>query len=90
MVIKRHLQAGSFAKAGAQIVSIADVTSLLGKATIGEGQLGEVTIGNQVKIKINALNDKEFIGNITRISPTATLPARTFTAEITILLEMEC
>ncbi len=84
VVTKRHLQAGSFAKAGAQIVSIADVTSLLGKATIGEGQLGEVTIGNQVKIKINALNDKEFIGNITRISPTATLPARTFTAEITI------
>lgn len=84
IVIKRYLQAGSFAKAGAQIVSIADISSLLGKATIGESQLGEVTIGNQVKIKINALGDKEFIGTITRISPTATLPARTFTAEITI------
>ena len=84
VVIKRYLQAGSFAKAGAQIVSIADISSLLGKATIGESQLGEVTIGNQVKIKINALGDKEFLGTITRISPTATLPARTFTAEITI------
>lgn len=84
VVTKRYLQAGSFAKAGAQIVNVADITSLLGKATIGEAQLGEITMGNQVKIKINALNDKEFIGNITRISPTATLPARTFTAEITI------
>ena len=84
VVIKRYLQAGSFAKAGAAIVSIADVTSLLGKATIGESQLKEVTMGNQVKVKISALDDKEFIGTITRISPTATLPARTFTAEVTI------
>lgn len=85
VVIKRYLQAGAFAKAGAQIVSIADVSSLLGKATVGEAQLRELTIGSQVKIKINALQDKEFIGQITRISPSATLPARTFTAEVTIL-----
>lgn len=85
VVIKRYLQAGSFAKAGAQIVSIADVSSLLGKATVGEAQLRELTIGSQVKIKINAFEDKEVIGQITRISPTATLPARTFTAEVTIL-----
>lgn len=84
IVIKRHLQAGFFAKAGSPIVSIADVSSLLGKATVGENQLQEVTLGAQVKITVAALGDKEFIGKITKISPTATLPARTFTAEITI------
>lgn len=84
VVLKRYIQAGSYAKAGAQIVSIADVSSLLGKATIGESQLNEISVGLQVKIKVNALQDKEVVGIITRISPTATLPARTFTAEITI------
>lgn len=84
IVIKRYLQAGFFAKAGSPIVSIADVSSLLGKATVGESQFNEVIIGAQVKIKVTALGDKEFIGTITKISPTATLPARTFTAEITI------
>ena len=85
VVIKRYLQAGYFAKAGAQIISIADVSSLLGKATVGEAQLSELTLGSDVKIKLTAFGDKEFVGKITRISPTATLPARTFTAEITIL-----
>jgi membrane fusion protein (multidrug efflux system) len=85
IVTKRYIQAGSFAKAGAQIVSIADVSSLLAKATVGEAQLHELTLGSQVKIKINALGDKEVLGNITRISPTASLPARTFIAEVTML-----
>lgn len=84
IVLKRYIQAGSYAKAGSQIVSIADVSSLLGKATLGESELSEIAVGLQVKIIVNALQDKEFTGTITRVSPAATLPARTFTAEITI------
>lgn len=84
IVLKRYIQAGSYTKTGAQIVNIADVSSLLGKAIIGESQLNEISVGLPATIKINALQDKEFNGTITRISPTATLPARTFTAEITI------
>ena len=84
IVLKRYLQAGSYAKTGAQIVSIADVSSLLGKATVAESELREIVVGSQVKIKITALQDKEFVGTVTRISPTASLPARTFTAEITL------
>lgn len=85
IIIKRYLQAGSYVKTGSQVVSIADVSSLLGKATIGESQINEISLGLPVKIKVNALQDQEFSGVITRISPAATLPARTFTAEITIL-----
>jgi len=84
IVLKRYVQAGSYAKAGAQIVSIADVSSLLGKAIIAESELSEIAIGALVTIKINALQDKEFVGTVTRISPVAALPARTFTAEVTI------
>lgn len=84
IVVKRQLQAGFYAKAGSPIVTIADITSLLAKATVSEGQISELSVGTPVKIKVNALNGKEFTGTITRISPAAALPARTFTAEITI------
>ena len=85
IVLKRYIQAGSYAKAGSQIVSIADVSSLLAKATIAESELREIVVGSEVKIKIPAMENKEFVGNVTRVSPAATLPARTFTAEVTIL-----
>lgn len=84
IVVKRYLQAGAYAKAGAQVISIADVSCLLGKATIGEAQLSEIAVGLPAVIKVNALQDKEFAGTITRLSPAASLPARTFTAEVTI------
>lgn len=84
IVTKRYLQAGYYVKAGSPIINLADVTNLLAKATVGEAQVNELAIGLPVKIKVSALGDKEFSGTVTRISPAAAMPARTFTAEVTI------
>lgn len=84
IVLKRYVQAGVYTKAGSPIISLGDISSLLAKATIGEGQINDITLGKQVLIRISALGNKEVIGTVSRISPTATLPARTFTVEITI------
>lgn len=84
VVIKRHVQAGTFSKAGIAIVTVADVSTLLAKALVGEAQISELTLGKSVNIKVNAIKDQEFKGTVTRLSPAATLPARTFTAEVSI------
>ena len=84
VVVKRYVQAGAFSKAGAPIVAVADVTSLLAKAVVGEAQISELKLGIPVTVKVNALKDQEFKGTLTRLSPAAALPARTFTAEVNI------
>jgi RND family efflux transporter MFP subunit len=84
VVLKRYLQSGYYAKAGSGIISIGDVSKLLAKAIVGEAQVAQLSVGTQVKIKVGALQNREFVGVITRISPTAAMPSRTFTAEITI------
>lgn len=84
VVLKRYLQSGYYAKAGSGIISIGDVSKLLAKAIVGEAQVAKLSLGTQVKVKVGALQNKEFVGVITRISPTAAMPSRTFTAEITI------
>ena len=84
VVVKRYVQAGTFSKAGAPIVAVADVSSLLAKAVVGEAQVQEVKVGVPVRIRVNALKDQEFTGRLTRLSPAAALPARTFTAEVNI------
>lgn len=83
VVVKRYLQSGVYTKAGTAIISLADVTSLLAKATVGEAQIAQLVVGTKVNVNVDALG-KEFTGVITRISPTASLPSRTFMAEITI------
>lgn len=84
IVLKRHIQAGYYSKAGAAIVTVGDISSLLAKATIGETQVPDIKVGSEVNVEVNALPGQVFKGIITRISPAAALPARTFTAEITI------
>ena len=84
VVIRRHVQAGAFSKAGAAIFTVADVSTLLAKAVVGEAQIAELTLGKSVNVKVDALKGQDFKGRVTRLSPAASVPTRTFTAEVSI------
>ena len=84
VIVKRPVQAGYYTKAGSPIVTLADTSSLLAKAVIGEAQVKDIIPGTAVKVVVDALGAKEFAGTITRVSPAAAFPARTFTAEVSI------
>lgn len=84
VITKRYVQAGTYTHAGSAIVTLSDVSSLLAKATVGEAQVSSLSVGAPVKVKVDALNGQLFDGTVSRISPAAALPSRTFTAEVTI------
>ena len=84
VVIRRHVQAGAFSKAGIAIFTVADTSTLLAKAVVGEAQITELALGKSVNVKVDALKGQEFKGTITRLSPAASVPTRTFTAEVSI------
>ena len=84
VAIRRHVQAGAFSKAGIAIFTVADTSTLLAKAVVGEAQITELALGKSVNVKVDALKGQEFKGTITRLSPAASVPTRTFTAEVSI------
>ena len=84
VVIRRHVQAGAFSKSGIAIFTVADTSTLLAKAVVGEAQITELALGKAVSVKVDALKGQEFKGTITRLSPAAAVPTRTFTAEVSI------
>lgn len=84
IVMTRYLQAGDYAKAGTAIFTIADTSTMLAKATVGEGQITQVKLGDSAQVLIEALSDQPFTGKITKIVPAAAVPARTFTLEVSI------
>lgn len=83
-VLTRYLQPGDYAKAGTPIFTIADTSVMLAKATVGEGQITQVKLGDPAQILVDALSDQPFTGKITKIVPAAAVPARTFTLEVSI------
>jgi RND family efflux transporter MFP subunit len=84
VVVKRFLQPGFYAKAGSSIVTVADISTLLAKATVGEAEITQLKQGASVEVKVDALGNQEFTGSITRVSPVAAMPSRTFIAEVSI------
>jgi membrane fusion protein (multidrug efflux system) len=83
-VLTRYLQPGDYAKAGTPIFTIADTSVMLAKATVGEGQITQVKLGDPAQVLVEALSDQPFTGKITKIVPAASVPARTFTLEVSI------
>ena len=84
VVTRRYIHEGNYVNSGAPIISVADTTELLAVADVGEGHIAELYLGASVNIKVSAYGDEVFKGKITRISPMAQLPARTFKVEISI------
>lgn len=84
VVTRRFLHEGYYVNSGTPIISVADTTELLAVADVGEGHIGSIYLGAPVDIRVAAYGDEIFRGKITRISPVAQLPARTFRVEINI------
>lgn len=84
VITKRYLQAGYYAKTGAPVVSLADTSSMLVKASVGEAEISQLKIGSPATVRVTALGNREIGGKVTRLTPAASLPIRTFTAEVTV------
>ncbi|MDA6070483.1 HlyD family secretion protein [Flavobacterium sp. AC] len=67
---KRTLQPGQMVKEGQSLLSIVSKEKWI-TANFKETQLQYLTVGQEVRIKADALNDKEFTGIITSLSPAS-------------------
>lgn len=86
IIQKRYYQEGYYAKVGTALFQIADISTLLAKIDVPEGYVQSIAVGNPVEIHIPSMSgdNKTVQGIVTRISPVATLPARTFEAEVSV------
>ncbi|MBQ7515367.1 MAG: efflux RND transporter periplasmic adaptor subunit [Schwartzia sp.] len=86
IIQKRYYQEGYYAKVGTALFNIADISTLLVKIAVPEGYIASVAVGGTVTFQIPSMSgsDKTAVGAITRVSPVATMPARTFEAEVSV------
>lgn len=83
-IIKRYYQEGYYNNVGDALFNLADISTLLVKLNIPEGQIGSVKVGSLAEIEIPSMPGKKFIGRVTKIAPVADVPERTFAAEVSL------
>ena len=83
-VVKRYYQEGYYAKDTDALFNVADISTLLVKINIPEGQIGLVQVGSVADIEMPATPGEKFQGRVTKIAAVADAPGRTFAAEVSI------
>jgi HlyD family secretion protein len=70
---------GDSAWTGAAIAEIPDLSSMRIELKLEEVERGQVRLGQQVRVRVDAIADKEFLAELDWISPVATLNFSRFT-----------
>jgi RND family efflux transporter MFP subunit len=84
IVDAKFMNKGEMTSPGVPIISIVDISRVKINAGIPERFVGQVTIGQTVKITSDVLPDEEFEGTISFVSPTLDNQSRTFEIEVVL------
>ncbi len=74
-VITRHIREGEMISAvsaygdGSPIITIGDLSTMLVKVDLNEVDVHDISLGQQVEIRVDALREQSFEGEVTQISP---------------------
>jgi multidrug efflux system membrane fusion protein len=80
----RHVEVGQFLTAGTQIVSLTDLSTLYANFTVTEKDSGRLSVGQTVRVSVDAYPGKEFDGKITTIEPQIATDTRNIRVQATI------
>jgi len=76
IVSDRKVSAGDTAQVGKELVKVIDPTSLRFEGLVSADKIGEVQAGQQVWFRIHGFTDREFIGKVQRVNPSANVTTR--------------
>ncbi len=77
-IANKRVVEGDLATANTALMSIIDISQVKIETTVGETDIGKISVGQSAKFTVDAYPQKTFSGQISEISPTADLKSRTF------------
>jgi membrane fusion protein, multidrug efflux system len=80
----RHVEVGQFLTAGTQIVTLSDLSALYANFTTTEKDSAKLTVGQTVRVVVDAYPGKIFEGKITTIEPQINTDTRNIRIQATI------
>jgi multidrug efflux system membrane fusion protein len=80
----RHVEVGQYLTAGTAIVSLTDLSELYANFTVPEKDSGQLTVGQTVRLGVDAYPGRTFEGKITTIEPQVAIETRNIRVQATI------
>ncbi|SHJ78169.1 membrane fusion protein, multidrug efflux system [Bradyrhizobium lablabi] len=80
----RHVEVGQYLTAGTQIVTLTDLSTLYANFTVTEKQSAQLSVGQTVRITVDAYPGRRFEGKITAIEPQISTDTRNIRVQATL------
>ncbi|MEP0747165.1 efflux RND transporter periplasmic adaptor subunit [Coleofasciculus sp. FACHB-501] len=84
IVVSKGLEPGDLANPGSEILKIGDFSRVTVVVPVSELELSNIRAGQSVRVQLDAFKNREFLGQVARISPAANVAARQVPVEVTI------
>ena len=84
IVVAINVQQGDSVTAGSQLISVVNVDNLIIKGTVPESIIGQIKLGQEVKIMVDSIYGTEYKGEVSFISPISVPAGQIFPIEITL------
>lgn len=76
-IVEKHVSAGQYVEEGADLYSVADLTTVWLIAHVYEADIGRIAVGDRVKITAAAFPEREFRGEVSFVAPLLDTETRT-------------
>ena len=86
-IIEKDAKAGDAAKAGDTLCIVYDLSYLEMSINVDELQISSISVGQKVQITADAVQDKTYVGTVTRVSMKGTANGGTTTNPVTIRID---
>jgi membrane fusion protein, multidrug efflux system len=80
----RHVEVGQYLTAGTQIVTLTDLSTLYANFTVTEKQSAQLSVGQTVRIAVDAYPGRSFEGKINAIEPQISTDTRNIRVQATL------
>ncbi|MBD1908427.1 efflux RND transporter periplasmic adaptor subunit [Funiculus sociatus GB2-A5] len=84
VVVSKGIEPGDLANPGSEILKIGDFSRVTVVVPVSELELSKIRVGQSVRVQLDAFANREFLGEVVRISPAANVAARQIPVEVTI------
>ncbi len=82
VVLQRLQEPGDLIQPGNEVLQIADFSRIQVRVEVSDKELGNISIGQSVSVKLDAFPQETIIGQVTRIYPAADVTARLVPIEV--------
>ncbi len=84
LVLQRLSEPGDLIQPGNEVLQIADFSRIQVRVEVSDKELGNISIGQSVNVKLDAFPQENLVGRVTRIYPAADSTARLVPIEVVI------